>query len=30
MSLSVKPKVEKPAEGEKKSPAEDFKDEIPF
>jgi hypothetical protein len=28
MSLSVKPKVEKPAESEKKSPVEDFADEI--
>ncbi len=30
LSLSVKPKVEKPAESEKKSPAEDLDDEIPF
>jgi hypothetical protein len=30
LSLSVKPKVEKPAESERKSPAEDFGDEIPF
>jgi hypothetical protein len=28
--FSVKPKVEKPAESEKKSPAEDLDDEIPF
>jgi hypothetical protein len=30
LSPSVKPKVEKPAEGERKSPAEDFSDPIPF
>jgi hypothetical protein len=30
LSLSVKPKVEKPAESERKSPAEDFYDRIPF
>src|SRR5215510_15560144 len=30
LSLSVKPKVEKPAESERKSPAEDFDDRIPF
>jgi hypothetical protein len=30
MSLSVKPKIEKPAESERKSPAEDFADEVPF
>jgi hypothetical protein len=30
MSLSVKPKQEKPAEGEKKSLADDFADSIPF
>jgi hypothetical protein len=30
LSLSVKPKVEKPAESERKSPAEDFNDRIPF
>jgi hypothetical protein len=30
LSLSVKPKIEKPAESERKSPAENFGDEIPF
>jgi hypothetical protein len=30
LSLSIKPKVEKPAESEKKSPAEDLDDRIPF
>src|SRR5262249_60893968 len=30
LSLSLKPKQEKPAESEKKSPAEDFGDDIPF
>jgi uncharacterized protein (DUF736 family) len=31
LSLSLKPKVEKkPAESERKSPAEDFDDRIPF
>jgi hypothetical protein len=30
LSLSLKPKQEKPAESEKKSPAEDFADDIPF
>jgi hypothetical protein len=30
LSLSVKPKVEKSAESERRSPAEDFDDRIPF
>jgi hypothetical protein len=30
LSLSIKPKVEKPAESEKKSPAEDLDDQISF
>jgi hypothetical protein len=30
LNLSIKPKVEKPAESEKKSPAEDLDDRIPF
>jgi hypothetical protein len=30
LNLSIKPKVEKPAESEKKSPAEDLDDQIPF
>jgi len=30
LSLSIKPKVEKPAESEKKSPTEDLDDRIPF
>ncbi len=30
LSLSIKPKVEKLAESEKKSPAEDLDDQIPF
>jgi hypothetical protein len=30
LSLSIKPKVEKPAESKKKSPAEDLDDRIPF
>jgi hypothetical protein len=30
LSLSIKPKVEKPAASEKKSPAEDLDDRIPF
>jgi hypothetical protein len=30
LSLSIKPKVEKPAESAKKSPAQDLDDEIPF
>jgi hypothetical protein len=30
LSISVKAKIEKPAESERKSPAEDFGDQIPF
>jgi hypothetical protein len=30
LSISVKPKVEKPAESERKSPAEELNDQIPF